>query len=93
MECARCGESRDSTDLDRMLWCEACVSGARTRAGRIGWISGGLVAGALALWIWLGVAPSMDLIPRGWLAVVVAAAWLGSKMAREVAFGVLRARE
>lgn len=93
MPCARCGETRDSTDLDRMLWCPVCLEDARSRATRIGWIAGGSVAGALTLWIWLGVGPAPDLIPGGWLAVVVAAAWLSSKLVRETAFGIIRARE
>jgi len=93
MPCSRCGEVRDSTELDRMLWCESCVATARHRAGRVGWAAGVSVAGALAFWIWLGVAPAPDLIPGGWLAVIVAAAWLGSKIGRELAFGVFRVRD
>jgi hypothetical protein len=54
------------------------------------WAGLGL-AGLLALYIWLIVKPS-DLVLGGWIATVVAAFWLGSKMAREVAFGVIRAR-
>lgn len=91
-ECARCGESKDSTELDRLLWCKACVGTARARAGRIGWTFGGSLSGLLALWIWLGVRPQ-TLGAGAWLAILVAAAWLGAKLAREVAFGFYRSRE
>lgn len=91
MPCARCGEIRDSTELDRMLWCETCLSVARIRAARVGWGFGIGLAAALAAWIWIVVRPS-DLVPGAWLAILVAAAWLGAKLAREVAFGVYRAR-
>ncbi|HSG47768.1 MAG TPA: hypothetical protein VLA43_08160 [Longimicrobiales bacterium] len=92
MPCARCGEVKDSTEMDRLLWCEACVAGARARAGRAGWTFGIGLAGALGLWVWLGVQPVT--LPAGaWLAILVAAAWLGAKLGREVAFGIYRSRE
>lgn len=89
--CVRCLEVRDTVEVDRLLWCERCRSLARARAGRIGWGVG--VAGALALaaWIWLAIEPT-DLVISGWIATVVAAAWIGSKVAREVAYGAMRFR-
>lgn len=90
--CAHCGEVRDSTDLDRLLWCTTCVTRTRDRASRIGWMAGGTLALGLGLWIWTAVRPS-DLVLGGWIATLVAAAWLGSKLAREIAFGVFRYRE
>lgn len=92
MPCARCGEVRDSTELDRMLWCEACLAGARRRASRAGWAFGIGLAVVLGIWIQLVVKPS-GLVPGAWLAILVAAAWLGAKLGREVAFGIYRARE
>jgi hypothetical protein len=52
---------------------------------------GAVLAALLALWIWLVVQPS-DLVLGGWIATVVAALWIGSKVAREVAYGVQRFR-
>lgn len=89
--CVRCLERRDKSDLDRLLWCEACRRRARERAVRWGWLAGGVAAAALALWIWLVIQPS-DLVIGGWIATVVAALWIGSKVAREVAYGVERYR-
>lgn len=90
--CVRCGETRDSSDVDRMLWCVDCVAEARERSGRIGTGIGVALALAVAAWIWLSVQPS-DLIPGAWLAVVIATGYLGRRMAREIVFGVLRSRE
>jgi hypothetical protein len=75
--------------MDRLLWCEECNSAARARAGVWGWVVGFLAAVALALWIWLYIQPS-DLVIGGWIATVVAALWIGSRVAREVAYGVIR---
>lgn len=91
--CVRCGEVRDSTELDRMLWCGGCITEARARARRIGTLTGLAVAAVAALWVWLVVRPSTSLIPGAWLATLVAAGWLASKLGREIAFGVIRARE
>ena len=90
--CVVCGEVRDSTEVDRMLWCEACRDRARVRAGRVGLWAGLAVAGALTLWIGLGVRPSR-MIAGAWVATIVAAGWLGAKMGREIAYGVYRSRE
>lgn len=91
--CARCDEVRDSTELDRMLWCEACVAEARSRAKRAGTLAGVAVAAIAGLWVWLVVRPSTSLIPGAWIATLVAAGWLASKLGREIAFGLIRARE
>jgi hypothetical protein len=90
--CVVCGEARDSTDVDRMLWCQDCRDDARARAARIGWYVGGVAALALAAWIALAVRPSR-MISGAWIATVVAAGWLGSRMGREVAYGIFRARD
>lgn len=90
--CAVCGEVRDSTDVDRMLWCEECRDRAQARAARVGLYVGFAVAAALLAWIGLAVRPSR-MIVGAWIASVVAAGWLGAKMGREIAYGVYRARE
>lgn len=93
MACARCGGLRDSTELDRMLWCEACVAAARARARRAGTATGVAAAALVGLWIWFAVRPSTALIPGAWVATLVAAGWLASKLGRELVFGLIRARE
>ncbi len=86
----RCLEVRDTSDLDRLLWCGSCRSRARKRANRFGWTVGSAVAAALALAIWFGLRPSLDLIPGGWLATLVAALWIASRIVREVVYGMMR---
>lgn len=89
--CLRCLEVKDSALMDRLLWCRECRLAARARASRRGWAVGIAGAAALAAWIWLVVEPT-DLVIGGWLATVVAAAWIGARVAREVFFGVERFR-
>jgi hypothetical protein len=89
--CVRCLEVRDTTAVDRLLWCEACRARARARAARLGWLAGLAGAALLAAWIWLVIEPT-DLVLGGWIATVVAAAWIGSKVARELAYGAMRFR-
>lgn len=89
--CVRCLELKEQADLDRLLWCRACRRRARRRAARRGWIAGGVAAFGLALWIWLVIRPS-TLVIGGWIATVVAALWIGSKVAREIAYGMERYR-
>ena len=87
--CVRCLEEKDVEEMDRLLWCETCRETARRRAGVWGWGVGTVLAVALAIWIWTVIRPS-DLILPGWIATVVAALWIGSRVAKEVAYGVLR---
>jgi len=87
--CVRCGESRAAAELDRNLWCEPCLDRARRQSQRVGWTVGSALGLVLAAWIWLVQRPS-DLVIGGWIATVVAAVYLGSRVGREVAFGVLR---
>jgi hypothetical protein len=75
--------------MDRLLWCQECREAARHHAGLWGWAFGSLLAVGLALWIWFVIQPS-DIIIGGWVATVVAALWIGSRAAREVAYGVIR---
>ena len=87
--CIRCLEEKDVEEMDRLLWCESCRETARQRAAMWGWGFGILLAASLAAWIWLVVQPSR-LIVGGWIATVVAALWIGSRVAKEIAYGVLR---
>ncbi|MBT8337863.1 MAG: hypothetical protein KJO11_14755 [Gemmatimonadetes bacterium] len=87
--CVRCLEVRDTSDVDRLLWCRSCLLTARRRATRRGWVVGISGALLLVLWIWWAVRPT-DLVWGGWAATVVAAAWIGARAAREVFFGVER---
>jgi len=93
LSCARCGTMHDSTDLDRMLWCEDCVAQTRALAGRAGTGIGVTVGGLAAAWIWLVIKPSPALIPGAWIATVVAAGWLAARLGRELVFGLIRVRE
>ena len=87
--CVRCLEEKDVEEMDRLLWCASCREAARERAGLWGWGFGALLAILLGLWIWIVVQPSR-LIIGGWIATVVAALWIGSRVAKEIAYGVLR---
>jgi hypothetical protein len=89
--CVRCLETRDQVELDRLLWCRRCRAIARNRASWVGW-GGGLLFGAgVAIYVWTVIRPT-SLIIGGWLATLVAAVWIGSKVAREIAYGVMRFR-
>ena len=88
--CARCGEARDPMEVDRLLWCERCRMRARNEAGWWGWLIGTVFAASVAGYIWLVVRPT-DLVIGGWIATVVAALWIASKIGREAAYGVMRA--
>jgi hypothetical protein len=87
--CVRCLEEKDLDGMDRMLWCEECRAAARARAGLWGWCVGVVASVSLALWIWLYIEPS-DLVIGGWIATVVAALWVGARVGREIAYGVMR---
>jgi hypothetical protein len=78
-------------DLDRLLWCERCRAVARNRASWWGWLGGLLFGGGLALYVCIAIQPS-DLVNGGWIATLVAAVWIGSKVARELVYGVMRFR-
>ena len=87
--CIRCGETRDSTEVDRMLWCEVCRAASRHRAGRVGMVAGALTALLLAWYIREAIRPT-DLVIGGWAACVIAAGWIASKITKEVAYGIFR---
>jgi len=87
----RCLAVYDQMLLDRLLWCDRCRSRARDRASWWGWVGGVGFGAAVAVYIWGVIRPS-DLVLGGWVATVVAAVWIGAKVAREVIYGVMRTR-
>ena len=89
--CQRCLQTKPQQELDRLLWCEACVAKNQARAVSQSWYVGLVVAVALALWIWLYVQPS-NLLIGGWIGTVVGALYVSSRVAREVIYGVARIR-
>lgn len=91
LTCTCCGEPREAAELDRLLWCEGCIAGARAKATRFGWRFGGALASGLAAWIFLVQRPS-DIVIGGWIGVVVATLWLGARAARAFWFGAQRFR-
>jgi hypothetical protein len=87
--CVRCRGSYDLMALDRLLWCDRCRARARDRAAWWGWAGGLLFGAGVALYVWLAIRPS-DLVRGGWVATVVAAVWIGSKIGREIVYGAMR---
>lgn len=91
MACVHCGEMHDAVEMDRLLWCERCRRVERNRAGWWGWVIGLTFAACVGAYVWFVVHPT-DVVIGGWVGTVVAAAWIGSKVGREMVFGILRAR-
>jgi len=89
--CIRCLEVYDTLDLDRLLWCTRCRARARNRAAWWGWLLGLLFGAGVAGYVWFVIRPS-DLVIGGWVATVVAAVWIGSKVGRELVYGIMRFR-
>ena len=87
--CVRCLEVYDQVQLDRLLWCEGCRKQARNRASWYGWVGGLGFAAFCALYVWIVIVPT-DLVIGGWLGTLVAAAWIGQKVAREMIDGGMR---
>ena len=88
--CVRCLELRDQMLVDRLLWCQECRARARNRAGWWGWLAGLIFGGCVALYIFVFIRPDPQFVITGWIATVVAAVWIGSKVAREIAYGAMR---
>ena len=91
LACASCGEDQAASELDRHLWCPACIAGERARARRIGWACGAALGVGLSLWIALVQQPSRMLL-GGWAGAVLAAVWLGGRAGMEIAYGIARFR-
>jgi hypothetical protein len=89
--CVRCLAVRDQMELDRLLWCARCRALAKNRAAWWGWLGGLLFGAGVALYVWTVIRPT-DLVIGGWLATLVAAVWIGSKVARELVYGIMRFR-
>ncbi len=89
--CLLCLQTKLRQDLDRLLWCDACVAAAQARALSQSWYIGLAVGVALALWIWLYIQPS-DLVIGGWIGTVIAAFYLSARVARELLYAVARVR-
>ncbi|MDE2974554.1 MAG: hypothetical protein OXU64_07535 [Gemmatimonadota bacterium] len=89
LECGKCGRACRARELDRLLWCEACIAGAKATAKRVGWLCGAVIAAGLAAWIHFVQKPSAALM-GGWVGVVLAALWLCARAATELCYGVLR---
>jgi hypothetical protein len=60
------------------------------RATRWGRIAGTVLAAALAAWIWLVIQPDPELVLGGWAATILAAWWIGGRVAREIVYGAQR---
>jgi hypothetical protein len=87
----RCLGVFDVMQLDRLLWCDRCQARARDRASWWGWLGGLLFGAGVALYVWVVVRPT-DLVIGGWIATVIAAIWIGAKVARELIYGGMRLR-
>lgn len=87
--CTRCREVRDLMELDRLLWCQRCRFQARERAAWWGWAQGLAFGGLVAAYVFMAVRPT-DLVMGGWIATIVAAVWIGARIGREIAYGVMR---
>lgn len=88
--CVRCLRVRSVEELDRLLWCEECISAARRRTARRGWLAGAALVIILATYIWFGIQPDLSLIPSAWLATLAVAFYLGGRVARELFYGAER---
>ncbi len=89
--CHRCSQTKPRQDLDRLLWCEACIAEAQARSASRSWFVGLAVAVVLSLWIWLSIQPS-NLVIGGWIGTVVGALYVSSRVAREVIYAIARLR-
>jgi hypothetical protein len=89
--CRRCLQNKPRQELDRLLWCEACVAKVQARAVAQSWYFGLAVAVVLTLWIWLYIQPS-NLVIGGWIGTVVGAFYVSARVVREVLYGVVRMR-
>ena len=89
IRCSRCGELRDRSDVDRLLWCVGCRARARLIATRRARIAATVLAVIVAGYIW-GIIRPTDLVIGGWIATVIAAYWIGGKLAREIFYGIER---
>lgn len=87
--CRNCGRAAER--LDGAGWCDDCRDAVVARATKPAWAATLLLAllAVLVLW-WAGAFASRFLVV--WLAVAAGVAYVGFKVARRVAFEVVRAR-
>ncbi len=88
VRCVRCLEQKDPLEVDRLGWCDDCKRLARKRAGSWGWVGGFALGAGVAAYVWLVVRPSM--LIQAWIATIAAAIWIGSRVWREIIYGVMR---
>lgn len=78
-------------DLDRILWCEECVTAERKRAARWGRGLALAAAALLGIWIALAIGPG-DQFRYLYALVIIVAYVLGSRLGTELVFGIARVR-
>lgn len=89
--CRRCRRPTPGDDLDRILWCEDCVTLERKRAARWGQGLAFAAATLLGVWIALAIRPA-DQFRYLYGLVIVVAFILGTRLGTELVFGVARVR-
>lgn len=89
--CRRCRRATTADELDRILWCEECVSAERKRSARWGRLLAVLAVGLLAVWIALVIRPG-EAFRILWALVLIVAYALGARLASELFFGMARVR-
>lgn len=88
--CANCGRAHPAADLDGTGWCPSCRKTVIRRATRIGHVVGALLAAAVvAGMVAIAWTPRFFVI---WGVLVAAVYFIGFKLARRVAFEVVRSR-
>lgn len=89
--CENCGAARPREEMDRYLWCAACVREMSRRAGR--WGRGASLGVALALAAWIAwTLPPEPKLRWLWVVPVLVAYVLVGRIARAMAIGVYRTR-
>ncbi len=89
LRCRRCRRVATGDELDRILWCEDCVTAERRRAAWWGRGVAFVAVAVLALWIALVIRPGPDFRIL-WALVLVVAYALGARLAHELDYGVIR---
>jgi len=89
--CANCQREIPADELDRFRWCAECRGGVVRRATVWARLIGIAAAVLLATWIVLAISPSGRFL-MGWMAIIAAAYYLSFKIARRVAFDLIRAK-
>jgi hypothetical protein len=91
VRCRRCGRVIPGDELDRILWCEDCVTAEGRLAARRGRVVALLGAGLLAVWIAISIRPGDQFLAL-WAIVILVAYALGARLARELIYGIARMR-